>query len=58
MATGDQYREGPPVAYGPCSRLGPLGAYGGPAGYRVVDAETWRPVGVGEAQRDDLEYDP
>ena len=36
------WREDPPIAYGACSRLGPLGAYGGPAGYQIVDPETWR----------------
>jgi len=38
----DGWHEGPPVAYGACSRLSPLGAYGGPTSYEVVEPAKWK----------------
>ena len=34
-----QWREDPPAEYLSGSRLGPLGAYGGPAGYQQLDPD-------------------
>lgn len=36
---GDEWSEGPPRIFLPCSRIGPLGGYGGPAGYTEVAAD-------------------
>ncbi|HUW35250.1 MAG TPA: hypothetical protein VM223_26875 [Planctomycetota bacterium] len=48
----DGFHEGPPREYLPSSRLGPLGAYGGPAGYQLLDDDAPDTQRVGVLERD------